>query len=248
MSSRSRLVLLVGVIALGAAVFAIFTLLRPDRSDPAPAARAYLADWGKGDWAGMAREVADPPSGFADAHQAVVDDLHVAKASYTLGAVDKAKSGKTAVARFTAKLQLDGLGEWSYGGALSLRHAGGSRWQVDWSPAAIHPDLRDGRHLARTRDVPARAPILDDQGKPLASGRPGRVIGLEPDAIKDLNQIKAAFKAELDIDPAAIDKALHAPGVKPNHFVTITTVDQARYDQVWKEHVLPINGAYQMRP
>ncbi|MEE6135755.1 acyl-CoA dehydrogenase [Mycobacterium sp. 050128] len=24
--------------------------------------------------------------------------------------------------------------------------------------------------------------------------------------------------------------------------------DQARYDQVWKEHVLPINGAYQMRP
>ncbi|MEZ0351516.1 acyl-CoA dehydrogenase family protein [Mycobacterium sp. pR1184] len=24
--------------------------------------------------------------------------------------------------------------------------------------------------------------------------------------------------------------------------------DQSRYDQVWKEHVLPINGAYQMRP
>jgi acyl-CoA dehydrogenase len=24
--------------------------------------------------------------------------------------------------------------------------------------------------------------------------------------------------------------------------------DPARYDQVWKDHVLPINGAYQMRP
>ena len=24
--------------------------------------------------------------------------------------------------------------------------------------------------------------------------------------------------------------------------------DPARYDQVWKEHVLPLNGAYQMRP
>jgi acyl-CoA dehydrogenase len=24
--------------------------------------------------------------------------------------------------------------------------------------------------------------------------------------------------------------------------------DQARYDQVWKEHIQPINGAYQMRP
>jgi acyl-CoA dehydrogenase len=24
--------------------------------------------------------------------------------------------------------------------------------------------------------------------------------------------------------------------------------DPARYDRVWKEHVQPINGAYQMRP
>jgi acyl-CoA dehydrogenase len=24
--------------------------------------------------------------------------------------------------------------------------------------------------------------------------------------------------------------------------------DAASYDQVWKEHVLPLNGAYQMRP
>jgi acyl-CoA dehydrogenase len=24
--------------------------------------------------------------------------------------------------------------------------------------------------------------------------------------------------------------------------------DPARYDQIWKEHVLPLSGAYQMRP
>ena len=24
--------------------------------------------------------------------------------------------------------------------------------------------------------------------------------------------------------------------------------DPARYDQVWKEHILPLNGAYEMRP
>jgi acyl-CoA dehydrogenase len=24
--------------------------------------------------------------------------------------------------------------------------------------------------------------------------------------------------------------------------------DPSRYDQIWKEHVQPINGAYQMRP
>jgi acyl-CoA dehydrogenase len=24
--------------------------------------------------------------------------------------------------------------------------------------------------------------------------------------------------------------------------------DPSRYDQIWKEHIQPINGAYQMRP
>ncbi len=241
MSSRSRLVLLVGVIALGAAVFAIFSLLRPDPSNPAPDARAYLAAWERGDWAAMATRVDDPPASFADDHQKVVDALHVVGARYRLDSVDKAKSGDTAVARYKATLQLGGLGRWTYDGALSMRHAGDDRWRVDWSPAAIHPSLRAGQHLGRTRATPTRAPILDDTGKPLAIGRPGRIVGLEPQAIKNLDQIKAAFKTELGIDPAAIDKALHAPGVKPNHFVTITTIDNARYDQV-QAVIYPLPG------
>lgn len=35
------------------------------------------------------------------------------------------------------------------------------RWSVRWSPATIHPALGDGQTLARRRDVPARARLID---------------------------------------------------------------------------------------
>ncbi len=231
MSSRSRLALLIGIILLGAGVYAIFALMRGDTSDPAPAARAYLADWEDDDWDAMAARVVDPPGSFADDHQAVVDDLHVTAADYELTSVDRDEGGQSAVARFSAKLALAGLGDWDYDGTMSLDRTDG-HWLVDWTPATIHPKLRAGQHLARTREVPERAPILDSAGQPLATGRPGRVIGLEPRAILDLNQVKAAFQQQLGVDPAKIDEALNARGVEPDHFVPIITVDKTMYDQV----------------
>jgi cell division protein FtsI/penicillin-binding protein 2 len=229
MSSTSRLALLIGVVVLGAAVYGIFVLMRDDTSDAAPGARAYLADWSEGDWDAMAARVIDPPASFADDHQAVVDDLQVTEAAYELDSVDT--GGDTSVARFHASLELGGLGRWDYDGTLALERTDGE-WLIDWSPSTIHPELGQGEHLERTRQWPERAPILDANDQPIATGRPARIIGLEPRAILDLNQIKAAFQSQLGIDPATIDAALNARGVQPDHFVTITTIDKSHYDQV----------------
>jgi len=222
-------VVLVGAILLGAGVYGIFVFMREDQSDPAPDARAYLADWADGDWEAMAARVVDPPADFADAHQAVVDNLQVSDASYELDSVDA--GGDSAVARFHATLQLAGLGEWKYDGTLSL-HREDDEWRVEWAPDTIHPKLGQGEHLERTRVIPERAPILDANDQPIATGRPARIVGLEPRAILDLDQIKSAFQLTLGIDPAAIDEALNARGVEPDHFVTITTIDQSLYDRV----------------
>ncbi|HET8620713.1 MAG TPA: NTF2-like N-terminal transpeptidase domain-containing protein, partial [Acidimicrobiales bacterium] len=229
MSSTSRLALLAGVVVMGAAVYGIFVLMREDTSDPRPGAEAYLAAWSEGDWDAMADRVIDPPREFADTHQAVVDDLQVAEATYELDSIDR--GGDTAVARYHAALQLTGLGRWDYDGTLTLDRRDGE-WLVDWSAASVHPELGQGEHLERTREIPERAPILDANDQPISTGRPARIIGLEPRAIVDLVQIKAAFQSQLGIDPAAIDAALGARGVQPDHFVTITTVDKTRYDQV----------------
>jgi cell division protein FtsI/penicillin-binding protein 2 len=231
MSSRYRLVALVGLVVLGAAIVGIFALMGEDEGPPAADdAQAYLAAWEEGDYARMREHVLDPPDSFDTVHQQVVDNLAITSSSYELGEVDA--SGDSAIARFTATLQLEGLGEWSYDGALSMALADGDRWLVDWTPAAIHPRLGSDQTLTRTREVPPRAPIVDKDGEPLASTGPGRIVGLEPQAIQDLNQVKAALQQQLGVDPAAVDRALGAPGVQPNHFVPIISVSEARYTQV----------------
>jgi cell division protein FtsI/penicillin-binding protein 2 len=231
MSSRYRLVALVGLLLLGAAVVGIFALMGDDEGPPAADdARAYLAAWEEGDYAGMREHVLEAPDSFDTIHQQIVDNLGVTSSSYELGEVDA--SGDSAIARFTAALQLDGLGEWSYDGALSLTLGDGDLgWLVDWTPAAVHPRLGSDQTLTRTREVPPRAPIVDKDGEPLASTGPGSIVGLEPQAIQDLNQVRAALQQQLGVDPAAVDRALGAPGVEPNHFVPIIAVSQARYTQ-----------------
>lgn len=240
MSSRYRLVALVGVVLLGAAVYAIFALMRDDTASPTASVEAYLSDWSDGDFAAMQERVVDPPSSFADDYQAVVDDLEVAEATYELDSIDT--GGSTGVARYSATVELAGAGEWGYDGTLSIVEGDDEGWLVEWSSTNVHPALGEqGQHLGRTREAPERAPILDAAGDPLSVGRPARIIGLEPQAITDLNAVKAAFQQQLGIAPAEIDEALNAPGVQPNHFVTITTVDQARYDQV-QAVIFPLPG------
>jgi cell division protein FtsI/penicillin-binding protein 2 len=230
MSSRYRLVALVGLVLLGAAIAGIFALMGDDEGPPAADdAEAYLAAWEEGDYGSMQERVLDPPTSFDAIHQQTVDNLEATSSAYELGEVDT--SGDSAIARFTARLQLDGLGEWSYDGALSMSLGEGDRWLVDWTPAAIHPRLGSRQTLTRTREVPPRAPIVDRDGEPLASTGPGRLVGLEPQAIQDLNQVKTALQQQLGVDPAAVDRALGAPGVEPNHFVPIIAVSQAQYTQ-----------------
>ena len=240
MSSRNRLVALVGVVLLGAAVYAIFYLMRDDTTSPTASVEAYLADWSDGDFAALEQRVLDPPSSFVDHHQAVRDDLGVSEASYELDSIDT--GGSTGVARYSATLQLAGLDEWTYEGALPIVEGDGDEgWLIEWSSATVHPALGPGQHLARSREVPERAPILDAAGEPLSVGRAARVIGLEPQAVTDLDAVKLAFQQQLGIEPAAIDEALAAPGVQPDHFVTITTVDLSRYEEV-EPVIYPLPG------
>lgn len=232
---------LVGVVVLGAAVFGIFALMRDDTPSPSASVEAYLDLWAEGDFAAMEEQVVDAPASFVEDHQALVDDLQVAGAAYELDSVDT--GGSTGVARYTATLELTGADEWTYEGTLPIvEDDEGDGWLVDWAPANLHPAVTEsGQHVVRTREVPERAPILDAAGEPLSVGRPARIIGLEPQAVTDLNAVKLAFQAELGIAPATIDEKLNAPGVQPDHFVTITTVDEPTYNSV-EAVIFPLDG------
>jgi cell division protein FtsI/penicillin-binding protein 2 len=238
MSSGYRLVALVGLVALGAAIYGIFVLMRDDTPAPDAAVEAYLAAWSDGDFAEMEELVGDPPATFVEDHEAVVDELEITDATYELESTDI--GGDSGVARYTATVELDGVGDWTWDGTLTVSRDGDD-WLVDWAPSNIHPALAEGQTLDRTREVPDRAPILDGDGEPLSTGRAARVIGLEPRAVEDLPAVKSAFREQLDVAPAAIDEALDAPGVEPDHFVPIVTVDSDRYAEV-EDVIYPLPG------
>ncbi|HEY8545026.1 MAG TPA: penicillin-binding transpeptidase domain-containing protein [Acidimicrobiales bacterium] len=232
------------VVAVFAAAGAFFYFRDDPAPDPDAAARDYLAAWGEGDFAAMEALVADPPDDFAAQHEAIVENLGVAEATYELTGTSVESGGEEAIAGYQATLQLSGLGEWSYESRLRLRHVDGGGpqdWEVVWAPDTVHPELGEGQTLRRTREWPERAPITDKDGNLLVEARAAKVIGLEPRRVQDLNLVKSLFQTHLGVDSATVDERLNAPGVEPDHFVEITTVDRATYESV-ESIIYPIPG------
>ncbi|HEV7581136.1 MAG TPA: acyl-CoA dehydrogenase family protein [Mycobacterium sp.] len=86
--------------------------------------------------------------------------------------------------------------------------------------------------------VPYAQLILEEA---LLSGLDEALIdGIFAVLVRDFN----SYAVELGDKPATTDAQVRFA----MRMIRRPVFDPARYDQVWKEHVLPINGAYQMRP
>jgi cell division protein FtsI/penicillin-binding protein 2 len=224
--------------AIGATAW--FVLRDDEAPDPTPVARQYLTAWEEGELDAMAALVAEAPESFADEHEAAQAALRVSEATYELTEVST--DGDRARADFDATLMLDGLGPWSYSGRVRLERTGeDGAWEVAWTPAAIHPDLRDGWRLGRTRERPERAPITGGDGEPLVSAQSAVAIGVEPQRIEDRDDVKEALDEHLDVDPDTVNASLEAPGVEPHHFVEIVTVPTERYEEA-RDAIAPVPG------
>lgn len=239
-----RVVIGVVVLALLAGGGAAAFVLSRDDALPHKEVAAYLDAWRRFDGPAMAALAVPPASGdLAPAVAAMKDDLDITTAAFSAGALKRA--GAVVRAPFTANLDLAGLGRWSYPGTLELRKVSG-KWRVAWSPASLHPDLGPGQRFDRTRTWPERAPILGADGTPLVSAGPVIDIGVEPDRIKDKAQMEAVLKQQLGVEPAAVDAALAAPGVRPNYFVAVARIREDRFAQV-RPILEPVPGVFFQR-
>jgi cell division protein FtsI/penicillin-binding protein 2 len=230
-------------VALVAVAF-VLVLRANETDDPGPAAERYLDAWADDDVDAMADLAAEPPDDFVEQHQAVVDALSVESASYEVTGIST-DGDKEAIVTFEATLGLEGVGEWAYEGSLRLipnrADDDAGHWKVDWSPATIHPQLTDEVTLALERQRPERAPILGLDGEPIVEARAAVRVGIEPRRMQDRAAVKTALQTYLGVDPATVDAKLDAPGVQPDHFVDIVTVEQSRFQQV-RPQVFPVPG------
>lgn len=158
---------LVAVLVAGVAAAGGGYLLLRTKGSPQQTAAAYLSAWQQGNYRAMNRVSVDlPQGGLAGPLMKADTQLGVRSTELKLGKVTV--SGDQAQARFTVSDHLAVNHTWTYGGLLRLVNRN-RRWWVNWSPAAIYPELRSGERFALTSAWPARAPILAADGTVLSS-------------------------------------------------------------------------------
>ncbi|HUR73722.1 MAG TPA: penicillin-binding transpeptidase domain-containing protein, partial [Sporichthya sp.] len=203
-----------------------------DEDEVSATGAAFLADWAAGRYADAAARTTDPGQAEAVLRQ-MQDRLRVAGRSFRPGALSGCKDNQPCVLAFDATLSLAALGDWSYASALTLKanpdHSDPARaWQVDWSPAVVHPRLTRDSALARVRELPPRAPILDRGGKPLVSEQPVVRVGVVGGKIADPDLKKLAELLHLDYDGLA-KRAQTAPA---GQFLEVVVLRRAEYQPV----------------
>jgi cell division protein FtsI/penicillin-binding protein 2 len=234
---RWLIVAVVAVVVLAGAGAGAWWLLRP-KARPEPVAAAYLAAWGRSDWAAMQAEVAAPPADFTRQHTEMAERLRVAEASFAPGSATV--TDDRAEVPFQARLRLRALGEWPYDGVLRLVRRD-DRWRVDWTPATLHPDLAAGLRFQRTRTWPDRAPILAADGTELAGPGPVVTVNIVGEGVKDPAEVVDALVQHAEVPREAARQAVADARRRPNQAVPVVTMPRADYELV-RDDIYPVPG------
>jgi len=179
----------------------------------------------------------DPPADFTSVNQAAFSNLSVRRAVVTGGTMHT--SGSTASEPITERLALAGLGTIAIKSQLHLVQAQG-KWLVQWSPATVAPQLRQGDQLSLQTTWPARAAILGAGGTPLTTQGQVVTIGVEGARIKNAAAVQSALVAAGATAQQA-SGAIAAAKAHPTYFEAAFSVPRARYNQL-EPTIYPIPG------
>ena len=165
MRGRRGWVAATAVLVVVALVAGTVVLLREraarERREAAQAAARFLAAWSERRYDDMDALTAgaDAPG---DAYRRTDERLQATAVRTTSGPL--ADDGRTVP--YEATMDLAGLGEFRYDGALQVVESGDT-WRVRFTSASLHPSLENGQRLDRRRDVGPRGQVLDRAGRPV---------------------------------------------------------------------------------
>lgn len=126
----------------------------------------------------------------------------------------------SATARLRLRWRLPG-GTWAYDTRLPLQLVG-DRWKVAWTPAVLHPQLREDDALDVRWSTPQRGPILSADGEPLFRPHPVVTVHVQPRRVRDLDDVLTVLSDTVDIDAAALRRRVEA--ADPDHLVEVITL------------------------
>jgi hypothetical protein len=185
----------VGVLVAGGAAGGAYYVLHT-RGTPQETAERFTAAWQAGDRAAMRAQLAAAAQDFDAAYDGLRKSLGVQATTARVTGVREDDTGATAT--FQAVHTLTTGAEWTYDGSLRLivydRH-----WKVDWSPAAVHPELAAGRSFALKTTWPTRAAITDSTEQRIDGGDVGgsvqQLVGyLDKATAKDVKALGLPYR------------------------------------------------------
>ena len=146
----------------------------------------------------------------------------------SMGRIDQ--HGSTAVAHFSASVNLgEGGHQWTYSGQFALRRLG-SDWKVQWAPSVINPSLGAGERLAVLTAVPPRASVQDSAGQPLEVPSAVYQVGVWPRALPDPAETADDFAEVTQLNSAQVLGQIQA--ASPGQFLTLLSLDPDDYAQI----------------
>ncbi|HKU29485.1 MAG TPA: penicillin-binding transpeptidase domain-containing protein [Arthrobacter sp.] len=152
--------------------------------------------------------------------KAVFAALDPAKPAVESGAVKLDGDKATVPLNYTWKI---GTAEWKYTAEASLKKSG-DKWAVQWAPALLEPELKDGEILEKTVTSPSRADILGAGDAKLVTYRPVVYVGVDKTQLGSADPAASASKVAqlVGVDEAAYVKQVQAAG--PQAFVSAITL------------------------
>ncbi|HLK74978.1 MAG TPA: penicillin-binding transpeptidase domain-containing protein [Streptosporangiaceae bacterium] len=212
------------ILAIGVLVVGLATGFGSEPSAE-PTAQAFMLAWQQQHYAAAGALTTAPPGAAAADLKNAFAQLDATQLFLTMDAVSQ--HGRTAVASFTASVDLAEEGRvWSYHGRFGLTEAGGS-WKVQWAPSVVYPGLGPGQRLAVVTQFPDRAAVLDAEGRPLQIPSLVYVLGVKPSTLTDPAATAARFATATGLDTSQVLGQITA--APPNQFLKLASLDPTTY-------------------
>jgi len=205
---------------------------------PAFAAERFLAAWERSDWVTVSSLMSVPESQIDEMLAEWWKELHVVEVRFTAGTPQII--GLIAQVPFHAVVEIEDVGTWEYDSELRLAPSDDD-WAIVSGEQVMHPTLSSGDRLDLIAVWPQRGLITDYAGRPLTGSIPRVTIGLVPERIVSREEVAAAFEEVLDLSSDVIDGVLDKPGVQPDWFLPVTTIDREDYVEV-RPGLFPVPG------
>jgi cell division protein FtsI/penicillin-binding protein 2 len=217
------LVLVAGALAVG------FGTGFGSEASAEPAVQAFLLDWEQGKYVQAAGLTDAAPGGVSAELAAAYTDLDATEAFFAMRSVSQ--HGSTAVATFTATVDLVQPGlQWNYTGRFTLISTGG-RWLVHWSPSVINPGLAAGDRLAVVTSFPQRAQVEDMSGKPLIAESADYQVGVYPDRLTSPAATAGEFSLLTGLNEEQVLGQIQA--APPGEFLSLLTLEPSEFAELW---------------